>query len=287
MKRVWPVAQGLWCIFELAAFRKANPTYPIRVVPLFLFGAVSFCWVWALLFSYGCLWLANGVAEIESVGGPGYALIFGGGVFMPVCFLVHFCRGKYREKHQLLEDLKAFDLSKVTCVNEFDRDFICGAIDRWYGSQEAFVDVVRGPLRDELLGMLPTPHLPFGHALFISTCAGSFLVEGVAALHQVGKLDSDAAIALFAWSSYLLLGIPIGFNLLFYISDRFASRKDCVTSLGKTLAAGSILAVWNLLSVGFSTISSWYGSIWLSMACFSFHLILLIWVFQPCAKAVQ
>lgn len=243
--------------------------------------------MWALLFCYSCFWLANGVAETESVGNPSYTLIFGAGVFIPVCLIVHVCRRKYREKHQLLEDLKGFQLSKVSCVNEFDRSFICGAIDRWYGSHEAFVDVVRGPLREELLNMLPTPHLPLGHALFISTSASSFLGEGVAALHQVGKLDSDAAIGIFAWSSYILLGVPLGFNLLFYLSDRFASQNNCITSLGKTLAAGSIVALWNLLSVGLATISSWYGSLWLGMACFAFHLVLLVWVFQPGAKAVQ
>ena len=270
---------GLWCIFELAAFREANPGYCCSVLPLFLFGAEIWCWIWGLSTCFGVLWLAG--SGRTSVGNPLFVGIFVGGVFLPTCLLVYFCRTKYREKHQLLEDLQFFEFEKVSCKTEFDRSFIFQAINQWYGSQEAFVNLVRGPIRDELLNMLPSPHIPVGHVMFISTSTTSLLIEGIAALHLAGKFDYDAAIAILAWASHILFALPIGFNLLFYVSDQLASGCSFVTSLAKSLAGAGIASAWVAFSIGMATVSSWLGIIWLSIACFAFHLLLFYWVFRP------
>ena len=34
-------------------------------------------------------------------------------------------------KHKLISDLEHFDLCKVQCSNEFDKEFIYGAIEEW------------------------------------------------------------------------------------------------------------------------------------------------------------
>lgn len=227
------------------------------------------------------MWLADSAPGRTSVGNPLFVALFVGGVFLPTCLLVYFCRTKYREKHQLLRDLQFFQFDKVSCKTDFDRSFICSAIKQWYGSQEAFVNLVRGPIRDELLNMLPSPHIPVGHVMFISSSTTSLLLEGIAALYLAGKLDYDAAIAILAWASHILFALPIGFNLLFYISDHLASSRGFVTSLAKSLAGASIAAAWVAVSIGMATVSSWLGSIWLSVTCFLLHLLLFSWVFRP------
>ena len=56
----------------------------------------------------------------------------------------------------------SFDLEKLHCENEFDRDFTPGAVDKWYGRRHTFTDLVRGPLCEELLSMLPWSILLLG-----------------------------------------------------------------------------------------------------------------------------
>ena len=37
----------------------------------------------------------------------------------------------FMSKHKLISDLEHFDLCKVQCSNEFDKEFIYGAIEEW------------------------------------------------------------------------------------------------------------------------------------------------------------
>ena len=96
----------LWCIFELAAYRSANPTGKITLAPLFLELVTVVSWL--------LLWLSTLSFFVTRQGG--FLSLLGRLVF--VLFLVpgiHILRKMYRAKHQLLSDLQHFDLDKVAC----------------------------------------------------------------------------------------------------------------------------------------------------------------------------
>ena len=69
----------------------------------------------------------------------------------PFVVMVHILRRNLSAKQELFASLDNFDVDKADCAKEFDREFVLQAIERWYGSREAFTDYVRGPLRKELL----------------------------------------------------------------------------------------------------------------------------------------
>ena len=77
---------------------------------------------------------------------------------------------------------------------------------RWYGSKEAFENLVRGPLCEELLGVLSSPHLPFSYAALISTSTASAALDSAIAAARVAPDSSAAMIGILCWSSYLLCG---------------------------------------------------------------------------------
>ena len=278
------VSLGLWCMFELAAFRKANPTRPISLLPLFLLGLVAVCCLWEWSFSLAALVLGHVTLAATENSNPGEAAwlwILGGFLFLPLMVLVHVCRKKYQEKHQLLMDMRSFDLDKLHCENEFDRDFILGAVDKWYGSRHTFTDLVRGPLCEELLGMLPTPHLPFRYAVVITSSIASLFLEIAAGLHLSGADSSALAVYMLSWGSFFLCAIPVAFNLTFYLADMFAAPSGCVLDWAKTLTCTIIVLAWDLTSMGLATLTAASGSIWYSLACFLFHLVFIFWVFWP------
>ncbi|CAJ1384470.1 unnamed protein product [Effrenium voratum] len=144
-----PYLTRLWCIFELAAFRKANPRGVIRLAPLFVEVSVL------------CMCLASSCASLlfwmVHTANPELLLyVVACSVVLSAmcCMLVHFLRRSMQGKQQLLSALQEFDLSQVGCRDEYDRDFIYRAIQQWYGSLEAFTDFVRHTLQEELAATL-------------------------------------------------------------------------------------------------------------------------------------
>ena len=183
--------------------------------------------------------------------------------------------------------MRSFDLDKLHCENEFDRDFILGAVDKWYGSRHTFTDLVRGSLCEELLSMLPTPHLPFRYAAVISSSIASLFLESAASLHVSGADSLALAVYILSWGSFFLCGIPLAFNLTFYLADRFAAPSGCVLDWAKTLICTLIVLAWDIASMGLATLTAASGSISYSLACFLFHLMITFWVFWPscvCSK---
>ena len=137
-------ASRLWCIFELAAYRRANPGGKITLAPLFVETTVAALCVGAYLFlSFYHLCLLF-------LGARGTLLAIGAGI-SPAYFIFHVLRSEMRTKRQLFSEMNNFKLQSVQCREEFDRDYIHTAIARWYGSHGAFEAFVRGPLREELL----------------------------------------------------------------------------------------------------------------------------------------
>ena len=288
--RSWAVSElcmclirGLWCMFELAAFRKAHPTRPISLLPLFLLGLVAVATVWLWFVCIGALLLHHLVSTTTDIGSGtrAWAGILAAFLFLPLISLVHASRMKYREKHQLLMDLRQFHLESLSCETEFDRDFILNAVDEWYGSRNSFATLVRGPLCEELLGMLPTPHLPLIYAAPMISSIASLYVEQAAGLYLAGAEGSTTFIYILSFSSFLLSGIPLGFNMLFYLGDRLAAPGSRLPDFTKTLAGAGLILAWILASFSLASVTSRMGTMWYCLACFILHMILMLWVFRP------
>ena len=219
-----------------------------------------------------------------AVGGPGatvYVVILGAFLLLPTVFLVHASRMKYREKHQLLMDLRHFQLETLSCETEFDRSFIMNAVDEWYGSRETFTNLVRGPLCEELLSMLPNPHLPLSFAALIASSPTAQFLEQAASLHLAGANSAAIFVHIFSSACYLLCLPPLFFNLVFYVADRLAAPGTWVPDCMKTFAGVGLALAWVLGSVTAALRSRDTGSVWLSLICVILHVMLTVWVFRP------
>ena len=89
-------------------------------------------------------------------------------VLAPGIALFHALRKLSMARVKLFSDMEHFDIHDAKCSEEFDREFVLTAINEWYGSSDAFVAYVRGPLRLEMSEMVlkASTHLAFLQAQF-------------------------------------------------------------------------------------------------------------------------
>ncbi|CAE7568425.1 unnamed protein product [Symbiodinium sp. CCMP2456] len=97
-----PYLSRLWCVFELAAYRKVNPDGKITFAPLFVERTI--------LLSVLCVYLANFCILAASASSDSQFLARFGymAMFIPFGLAVHSLRKNYRTKYQLLYDLEHF-----------------------------------------------------------------------------------------------------------------------------------------------------------------------------------
>ena len=232
---------GLWCVFELAAFRKANPTKPLNLKPLFVESQVY------------VLMVASGVCTGIYIGirtGHGIVLL-ANLAMLPLVFLVHANRKLMREEKTLKESLESFDLNKVECHSEADRAFVSMAISAWYGSEEYFTEYVRGPLREELLAA--REDLPLYYGLLVATSPLCMVIDIAVAMIRVGA-PLDAVLAEFIG---LGLGVTFFWNALcvkvvWSLSSRWAA--PCSTLASDFLLSLLIFVIFILLLGGCSAV---------------------------------
>ena len=117
---------------------------------------------------------------------------------------------------------------KVSCVSDFDNAFIHGAISSWYGSKEAFTEFVRGPLREELCDLLPSPHLSWTYVAFMVSSAVSYRLELVLSIWKAGA-DPDVFLLYVIVSVGFFGWLWPSFNGLFFLCD-----KTCTTRTGSS-----------------------------------------------------
>ena len=106
----------LWCVFELAAYKKVNPGGKITFRPLFIERTV--CVMLASAYCFAALFLIA-----RDVFGPGITtLAVAFAIFAcPYAAGIYLLRMSFREKHQLISQLANFDLEEVHCAEQFDR----------------------------------------------------------------------------------------------------------------------------------------------------------------------
>ena len=136
-------------------------------------------------------WFVRGGGSGSSLAIPGTALCC-----LPYLITIHRLRKNYVQKHRLFSQFENFDLDKVECSNESDRNFVYAAIGELYGSNEAFTNYVKGPLRDELLVPIANSVGPQKYAQIILSPILTLLTEYTLALWK-GGAPSDV-ILLYA-----------------------------------------------------------------------------------------
>ncbi|CAJ1461113.1 unnamed protein product [Effrenium voratum] len=244
-----PYFLRLWCIFELAAYRFANPQGKITMAPLFVESVVLTLHVGILTCSTG-VWV--GTALRSRVGFTVLHMLLTA-IFsaLPLLGIIHVLRKETRAKRQLLLDLESFTLDRAECVSDFDRAFIHSAIDKWYGSAEAFAEYVRGPLRAELL-QSNAATVP---SAYLMTCAISLECSYFELFLALVKGGAPLKCMLT-----VLTGMMVGtvvyqlacFKLMLKLAEKFAEPCNAILDLLQTFLIW--ITTWFLLvSCGFAT----------------------------------
>ncbi|CAE7547706.1 unnamed protein product [Symbiodinium natans] len=210
-----PYLSRLWCIFELAAYRTANPSGRVVLSPLFVECGACICilgaYFAAFLFVFALPLQHFGIYVVYVVG------------LLPIYVLMHLLRRNILAKHQLFEGLRFFTLAEARCESDFDHDFIHTAIRAWYGSAEAFTAYVQGSLRQELLASKPTT-IPLRYLVLLVGVPFGLSLDFLAAL--------IAREAPMEWLLTEFLAGCLGFNLCWFfgsvqialfLCDRFAA----------------------------------------------------------------
>lgn len=207
----------LWCVFELAAYRKANPCGKIQLAPLFVERQVFLLILGSTVVST-LLWMSTG-----------YNIPFGSVasivILSPIFFVLHANRRNMAEKQQLLLDLENFDLNDVDCRLESDRKLVLAAIKDWYGSEQAFMEEIRGPLRKELLNS-SSNNLPLSYGLLIVATPLSVALEDIVAYLMAGAPVESLLGELCSTFSLGSAFILISFQLAWWLCDITAGARS-------------------------------------------------------------
>ena len=219
----------LWCVFEIAMFRYANPTGRITMVPAFAQIAASFLWFFVALVSF-LLWSSLAMEVPVDLVLVAWLL-----TLLPVAFLVQILRRSCHSKHTLVLRLEQFDLKNAECRLEFDRRFVHESITTWYGSVDAFNTYVRGPLKDELYSSSSNFQMPFLYYLITTTPAQSASLEELLGIIKAGSSWDIVLTHILAHNIGLCISIMLSLNFLLMLCERFSAPQsrlllDCAKS---------------------------------------------------------
>ena len=247
-----PLFSRLWCVFELAAFRKANPKGKIVLAPLYqelLVGCVLMWLLFMMVLHFLLHQLAPAFAFLEPLG------------LLPIIFCIHSVRKIMSEKRRLLANLKKFDLSLAECQSDYDRRFIYAGIHAWYGSHEAFTEYVRGPVFQELVAPLATFQLPLRYWTVIALFELSSLLEFTVSFIRGGApVDVVLAQLLASVISQVLFRI-VAMSLGLFLSDRCGPSFSCgcLVDFLKTFCIFLVVVAFLYASFQVTAIAQSYG----------------------------
>lgn len=286
---------SLWCLFELVGYHKANPEGRLVFKPLFIERSAAICtffiWCFAFSINFAVTYTAEGFRQ-EYIGVM-YLVTF----LLPLILLVHFMRRNYREKARLIFDLKNFELDRTTCASEFDRSFILSAIEAWYGTRENFQNYVRGPLREQLLQLFPSPHLPCSYVALILCSMMAYSLDIGLSIYKAGASMKVIMKQLLCTFTFFGIWFWAAFNGIFYLSDRTAGkdatgqhRWKCLCDCGRTFLVALAIFLWTL--VGFAVMIACIRSTNLVFACcyIIFSMLIpccILDVFKVCRRRPQ
>ncbi|CAE7338714.1 unnamed protein product [Symbiodinium sp. CCMP2456] len=189
-----PYLQRLWCVFELAAYRKLTPNGKIVISRIMTEVAVLLTFIWAQLGTLG-FWLAR---EGPHGGEPWRLLLVVVCVGWPVLAAMALAAVQKQDADEKLRSqLTSFDVMNAKCSSEFDRQCIHDLIIAWYGSLDAFNDYIRGPFCLEVLQLRRSQRCIEGHYLiFLLLPNTSYFLEGSLAF-SMSEAPAETSISYF------------------------------------------------------------------------------------------
>eukprot|EP00438_Fugacium_kawagutii_P024766 Skav204259 [mRNA] locus=scaffold912:185390:186922:- [translate_table: standard] len=189
-----PLLSRLWCVFEIAAYRKVNPKGRIVIAPLRNESSACMMFLWWQA-SCPAFWLARAG---PGGGNPTSMLLVVVVVFSAVMPATAFAIWRnHQNTAQLRSQLANFDVMNVDCSNDFDRECIHDAIITLYGSLEAFSTYVRGPFSQEVLDLMRVGGSLSSHYIVLPLCPLLALsLDNVLALCKAGA-PAQALISVF------------------------------------------------------------------------------------------
>ena len=237
-------------MFELAAFRTANPSGRLRLLPLYMTVEIGITMISAVLGSL-LVWISGPVMlSLEPTSGQGgEAVKLAGFLVLMWCF-VSVLRRISLQKRSFIEQLDSFDLDNAESRMETDKELIYEAITRCYGSLEQFTEYVRNDLRKELLES--SVWIPLSCPLSLAMPCAALRAEYLVALWKGGApVDILGAVAASSVAFSVWLGLCT--YSVFYLTEVFGKpvragllwaslQSFLISCLVVTLvAAGSVL----------------------------------------------
>jgi len=192
-------ASRLWCIFEVAAFKKINPSGNIVIAPVSIEAFTAMLMPAATISSMFYMFMLA-AKQTVLIG----ALMSSIAVF-PCAYGVHLLRRDMQSKRGMLDVLENFDLDKAECTFEEDRELILSTITKWYGSPAAFEAFVQNTLRDELAPQLSSSQVSAFYYFF--PCIP---VISVALDFLIGFIKADIPAP---WEVSFVISVVVGFGL--------------------------------------------------------------------------
>ncbi|CAE7264100.1 hypothetical protein AK812_SmicGene22559 [Symbiodinium microadriaticum] len=249
-----PYLSRLWCVFELAAFRTANPQSKIHLAPLNIEAVVAASFLCCFILVVIALPLMPS-AEFRLSSGVTAVFI---PALVPAAAIFHVLRKSLTLKRQLFSELDAFDLNQVSCREDFDKKFIHEAIVQWYGSLDEFTAYVRGPLRKELLADHSGTSLPLQYTLMIVTPIVSLGIDVITAHIKAGTpyrmvLSYGFGMVLGNYLSYAMFLFWFGMFLCSHFPPVKAPLLSILQSLGLFIVwivviMAGLMAAWYIYS---------------------------------------
>ncbi|CAE7364076.1 BPHL [Symbiodinium sp. CCMP2592] len=212
----------LWCVFELAAYRVANPSGKITLSPVFMEQSILLCaavlwcsaWCYFTAMASGLSFLGIFKSELLPLGIS----------TLPLGILIHRLRRLFHAKRQMFAELQHFQLGSAECTEVFDYLFVHSAINTWYGSDEEFERFVQGPLFQELSERFSTTgDVPFAYCVLLATAPISVTIDETISL-WLGGAPLPVVLSSLIGHVYGLCfcWFLVCIRLLYHLCDRFA-----------------------------------------------------------------
>eukprot|EP00438_Fugacium_kawagutii_P001395 Skav209313 [mRNA] locus=scaffold994:492784:495269:+ [translate_table: standard] len=192
-----PLLSRLWCVFELAAYRKVNPEGRIIIAPIKTEFCACLMFLWWQVSSMGLwLWIVRPYRPDDGNLIPAVLA-----ALVACCTLIpasaHVIWYNHKNSARLRSQLANFDVMNVDCSSDFDREWIHDAIITWYGSLEAFSEHVRGPFSQEVLDLIRIGGSLSYHYVILPLCPFiAFSLDNTLALCKAGA-PATAAVTYF------------------------------------------------------------------------------------------